>query len=134
MVTNLAPRKMKYGISEGMVLAASGLDGPGRASSCSGRRAGAGQACASNRGNRWRRQTRRCLGITALAAQGRHWTTGRLRRPSWLGDTPPTPSRIETKCRAVGCRTKRNRQPPFRAASTSTDAQGFHQMLFTPCR
>ena len=28
MVANLAPRKMKYGISEGMVLAASGLDGP----------------------------------------------------------------------------------------------------------
>jgi len=27
-VTNLAPRKMKFGISEGMVLAASG-DGPG---------------------------------------------------------------------------------------------------------
>jgi len=28
MVANLAPRKMKFGISEGMVLAASG-DGPG---------------------------------------------------------------------------------------------------------
>jgi len=28
MVANLAPRKMKFGVSEGMVLAASG-DGPG---------------------------------------------------------------------------------------------------------
>jgi methionyl-tRNA synthetase len=28
MVANLAPRKMKFGLSEGMVLAASG-DGPG---------------------------------------------------------------------------------------------------------
>jgi methionyl-tRNA synthetase len=29
MVANLAPRKMKFGVSEGMVLAASGEDGPG---------------------------------------------------------------------------------------------------------
>jgi methionyl-tRNA synthetase len=29
LVANLAPRKMKFGISEGMVLAASGDDGPG---------------------------------------------------------------------------------------------------------
>jgi methionyl-tRNA synthetase len=29
MVANLAPRKMKFGLSEGMVLAASGEDAPG---------------------------------------------------------------------------------------------------------
>ena len=29
MVANLAPRKMKFGMSEGMVLAASGEAGPG---------------------------------------------------------------------------------------------------------
>jgi methionyl-tRNA synthetase len=29
MVANLAPRKMKFGLSQGMVLAASGDDGPG---------------------------------------------------------------------------------------------------------
>jgi methionyl-tRNA synthetase len=29
LVANLAPRKMKFGLSEGMVLAASGDDGPG---------------------------------------------------------------------------------------------------------
>ncbi|OGA68891.1 MAG: methionine--tRNA ligase [Betaproteobacteria bacterium RIFCSPLOWO2_12_FULL_67_28] len=29
MVTNLAPRKMRFGVSEGMILAASGDDGPG---------------------------------------------------------------------------------------------------------
>jgi methionyl-tRNA synthetase len=29
LVANLAPRKMKFGISEGMVLAASGDEGPG---------------------------------------------------------------------------------------------------------
>jgi methionyl-tRNA synthetase len=29
MVANLAPRKMKFGVSEGMVLAASGEEGPG---------------------------------------------------------------------------------------------------------
>jgi methionyl-tRNA synthetase len=29
LVANLAPRKMKFGVSEGMVLAASGEEGPG---------------------------------------------------------------------------------------------------------
>ena len=29
MVANLAPRKMKFGLSEGMILAASGEEGPG---------------------------------------------------------------------------------------------------------
>jgi methionyl-tRNA synthetase len=29
MVANLAPRKMRFGVSEGMVLAASGKDGSG---------------------------------------------------------------------------------------------------------
>jgi methionyl-tRNA synthetase len=29
LVANLAPRKMKFGVSEGMVLAASGDEGPG---------------------------------------------------------------------------------------------------------
>ena len=29
LVANLAPRKMKFGVSEGMVLAASGEQGPG---------------------------------------------------------------------------------------------------------
>jgi methionyl-tRNA synthetase len=42
MVANLAPRKMKFGVSEGMVLAASG-DGP--ASSCSRPTRRAAPAC-----------------------------------------------------------------------------------------
>ena len=29
LVANLAPRKMRFGVSQGMVLAASGEDGPG---------------------------------------------------------------------------------------------------------
>jgi methionyl-tRNA synthetase len=29
LVANLAPRKMKFGVSEGMILAASGEEGPG---------------------------------------------------------------------------------------------------------
>ncbi len=42
MVANLAPRKMKFGLSEGMVLAASG-EGPACSSSCG---AQPGFACA----------------------------------------------------------------------------------------
>ena len=43
MVANLAPRKMKFGVSEGMVLAASG-DGPAYLPACAGRGRAAGHA------------------------------------------------------------------------------------------
>ena len=43
MVANLAPRKMKFGVSEGMVLAASG-DGPGIFPARARRRCAAGNA------------------------------------------------------------------------------------------
>jgi methionyl-tRNA synthetase len=49
MVANLAPRKMKFGMSEGMVLAASDPEGQTPASSCSRPMPARSPACASSR-------------------------------------------------------------------------------------